>query len=179
MRIRRAGVGDAEAVAGVQVRSWRAAYRGIMPQSFLDGMDTGRRADRWARWIGDAEGPREAMLVAEEAGSVVAFANFGPLEDAPDVPEVAAFYSVPEVWGTGVNQRLMGAVTDALAAGGYTEAVLWVLSANDRARRFYTAQGWRSGEAVERWGPINGVYVHRVRFHRLLDGAAAGGAARG
>ncbi|MFE3457251.1 GNAT family N-acetyltransferase [Nocardiopsis aegyptia] len=175
MTIRRAGVEDAEAVAGVQVRSWRAAYRGIMPQSYLDGLDTARRADRWARWIGDADWPREAMLVAEDAGDMVAFASFGPLEDTPDVPEVAAFYSVPEVWGTGVNQRLMGAVTDALGAGGYTEAVLWVLSANDRARRFYAAQGWRADDGIERSGPINGVYVHRVRFHRVLDGAGAEG----
>jgi GNAT superfamily N-acetyltransferase len=179
MTIRRAGVEDAGAIAEVQVRSWRAAYRGIMPQSYLDALDTGRRTDRWARWIGNADWPREAMLVAEEAGSVVAFANFGPLEESRDVSEVEAFYSVPEVWGTGVNRRLMDAVTDGLVAGGYAEAVLWVLSANDRARRFYTAQGWRADDGVERSGPFNGVYVHRVRCHRVLDGVAAGGAPRG
>src|SRR5438270_13538350 len=36
--IRPAGAGDAEAIARVRVDSWRATYRGMIPQAYLDAM---------------------------------------------------------------------------------------------------------------------------------------------
>ena len=36
--VRRATPEDGAALAAVEVRSWRAAYRGLMPDAFLDGI---------------------------------------------------------------------------------------------------------------------------------------------
>jgi hypothetical protein len=36
--------GDAGAIAVVHVRSWQAAYRNLVPQEFLDSLDTSARA---------------------------------------------------------------------------------------------------------------------------------------
>jgi GNAT superfamily N-acetyltransferase len=45
--IRRATPGDVIAVATVHVRSWQAAYRGLMPDEVLDGLSVERRAGMW------------------------------------------------------------------------------------------------------------------------------------
>ena len=45
--------------------------------------------------------------------------------------------------GRGVGRDLLSQVTEQLRAAGYLRAVLWVLRANARARRFYEATGWR------------------------------------
>ncbi len=44
MIIRPARVEDAAEMAGVHVQSWRSAYRGLVPQDFVDGLDIARRA---------------------------------------------------------------------------------------------------------------------------------------
>ncbi|MFD6952677.1 GCN5 family acetyltransferase [Nocardiopsis sp. TSRI0078] len=170
MLIRRAAPEDGPAVAEVQIRSWRAAYRGLVPQDYLDAMDAARRGARWSQWFGGAVWPGAGMLVAEEDGGVVAFACFAPAgengEGAGPLLELEAFYSLPEVWGSGGNRRLIADVHEAVAAAGHTEAVLWVLRDNPRARRFYAAHGWEPDGTVTEDGPINGVVLPRVRYHR-------------
>ena len=50
--------------------------------------------------------------------------------------------------GTGAGRPMMmsSAVTE-LARAGYAAAILWVLDANDRARRFYAPAGWKEDGA--------------------------------
>ena len=46
LTVRRATPEDAAGVAGVHVRSWQVAYRGLLPDDYLDGL---RPEDRMAR----------------------------------------------------------------------------------------------------------------------------------
>jgi GNAT superfamily N-acetyltransferase len=89
-------------VACVHVRSWQAAYRGLLPDEYLDGL---RAEDRANRYTFD--------LVRRSDGV-----------------------------GTGVGRVLMADARTRLSDLGFTEAVLWVLTGNDRADRFYRADGW-------------------------------------
>jgi hypothetical protein len=41
-QVRRAVPGTAEQLAVIQVRSWTGAYRGVLSQPFLDGLDRAR-----------------------------------------------------------------------------------------------------------------------------------------
>ncbi|WP_444963100.1 GNAT family N-acetyltransferase [Nocardiopsis sp. M1B1] len=170
MQIREALPEDGPAVADVEVRSWRAAYPGIVPQDYLDAMDAAERGARWSDWIAGAARPGAGLLLAEDDAVAVAFACFAPVEEAAGGTagpcEVEAFFSVPEVWGSGVNRRLIADVHRAVAGAGYTEAVLWVLRDNPRARRFYAAHGWEADGAVTEEGPLNGAVLPRLRYRR-------------
>jgi GNAT superfamily N-acetyltransferase len=55
---------------------------------------------------------------------------------------VYAFYLHPDAWGSGAAAALMARCHEYLTDTGYTEAVLWVLRDNPRARRFYENVGW-------------------------------------
>ncbi|WP_435105760.1 GNAT family N-acetyltransferase [Nocardiopsis synnemataformans] len=173
MLIRRAVPEDGPAVADVEVRSWRAAYPGIVPQDYLDAMDVGQRGARWSDWIAGAARPEAELLLAEGGGGAVAFACFAPVEEDGQETggiagpcELEAFFSVPEVWGSGVNRRLIADVHRAVAGAGYAEAVLWALRDNLRARRFYAAHGWEADGTVTEEGPLNGVVLPRLRYRR-------------
>ncbi|MFD0586338.1 hypothetical protein [Dactylosporangium darangshiense] len=61
MQIRRADVGDAAAIAHVHVQSWQSAYRGLITQDYLDGLDVGLRRQGWERILGGALPARAAM----------------------------------------------------------------------------------------------------------------------
>jgi len=61
----------------------------------------------------------------------------------------------PRRWGHGLGTRLVRLSLEAMAARGATEAQLWCLEDNGRARRLYERLGWRPAadrrEAV--WPP--------------------------
>jgi GNAT superfamily N-acetyltransferase len=56
--IRAARVGDAAQIAVVHVRSWQGAYRGLLPQAYLDGLDPAERVGRWERSLAEADAAR-------------------------------------------------------------------------------------------------------------------------
>jgi ribosomal protein S18 acetylase RimI-like enzyme len=60
----------------------------------------------------------------------------------PTEGEVYAIYADPPYWRTGVGHALMAAGVAALAEAGRGPIRLWVLDANDRARRFYERYGF-------------------------------------
>ncbi|MGV8881187.1 MAG: GNAT family N-acetyltransferase [Rhodoglobus sp.] len=153
--VRAARTDDASGVARVHVDGWRAAYRGLLPDSVLDGLRVEDRAVRWSRWIaasdvgtrndpGVSEGHR--MLVAEVDGHVVGWATLGPGRDEgmADHGELAGLYVHPDHWSLGIGFALITQVETELRASGITEAYVWVLRGNDRAIRFYEQCGWRS-----------------------------------
>ncbi|MFF8378689.1 GNAT family N-acetyltransferase [Streptomyces sp. NPDC015661] len=164
MSIREACPEDAAAVAVVHVRSWRAAYRGLVPDRYLDALDTEERTAVWRERLTAPDRP--AVLVATGGdGRVVAFSCVRPCPDG--TAELAALYALPEVWGTGVGRALLAASTEALVAAGFREAALWVFAGNARGRRFYEAGGWRpDGTAVRE--ETGGRVLEELRYRRDL-----------
>ena len=51
MEIRAARMQDVPQIAVVHVRSWQAAYRGLLPQAYLDALDPAQRISRWERIV--------------------------------------------------------------------------------------------------------------------------------
>ncbi|MFF0749210.1 GNAT family N-acetyltransferase [Streptomyces sp. NPDC004267] len=166
MPIRIAGASDATALATVHVRSWQAAYRGLVPAAYLDGLDVAERAAVWRDRLSSADAPT-VLVATSEAGTVRAFASFrawpgGELDPAVTA-ELSALYAAPEVWGRGVGRALLGATVAAMGAAGFREAALWVLEGNGRARAFYEAAGWLPDgmSAVEETG---GLPLRELRY---------------
>ncbi len=167
LRVRPARTGDAAEVAQVHVRAWQVAYRGLLPDAYLDGL---RADDRMSHYRFGATDPTlPSTLVADEDGAVCGFATVGPSQDpdAREAGEVLALYVDPSAWGLGVGRRLMARARAHLVQSGFTHAVLWVLVGNDRAQRFYRADGW-SPDELQRTAEVWGVQVDELRYRRSL-----------
>jgi ribosomal protein S18 acetylase RimI-like enzyme len=164
VRVRPAAAADAAAMGRLHVRAWQAAYRGQMPDDFLDGLRAEDRSAGWERYL--SRGPaRTAVLVAEQAGGVTGFASVGPAEDPQGIGELYAINVDPAHWGTGAGRALLVAAQAELARLGFDEAVLWVLPGNARARRFYELGGWVA-DGARRTADVLGVTVPEVRYRR-------------
>ncbi len=170
MEIRPAQVGDAPGIAVVHVRSWQEAYRGLLPQGFLDGLNPVQRAGFWERILAAGE-ERSGVVVADDGEGLLGFACFGPARDEDAGPgrtgEIMAIYLLPDVWGKGWGRQLMAATVTGMTGAGFRQAVLWVLDTNERARRFYQAAGWSVDGAVKA-DTIGGAVVTEVRYRRSL-----------
>ena len=149
--IRDAVADDAEAVARVHVRSWQAAYEGLIDQEVLDGLSVTERADGWRRIFAEPLPTSLGTLVAERDGAVVAWASFGSGRDldGPDDAELYGLYADPDAWSTGAGHALLDAAEQRMIDAGHTRAYLWVLDGNDRADRFYARHGWELDGATK------------------------------
>ncbi|MEV6984469.1 GNAT family N-acetyltransferase [Sphaerisporangium sp. NPDC051017] len=170
IRVRRAVPRDAAALTAVQTASWRAAFRGLMPDRYLSHLNAEAIREWWRVVLAGPGWPRSGTLAAEDDGRVVGYARFQPADDADgdarSVGMIDAFATLPEVWGTGAGRTLMAAVVAALAEAGYAEATAWVFERDARARSFYRGQGWSEDGARD--GSGDGFDLTIVRHRRPL-----------
>jgi GNAT superfamily N-acetyltransferase len=165
--LRDAREGDASGIAAVHVASWRAAYPGLLPAAVLDGLSVARRTATWERVLADR---RQFVVVAEVEGRVVGVGHAGPARDAdlgPGTGQLTTLYLAPGTWGAGTGRALHDAALDRLTTAGCDSAVVWMLSTNERARRFYARQGWVR-DRVLRVQQFGGLVVIDHRLSRPL-----------
>jgi GNAT superfamily N-acetyltransferase len=172
--VRTAVAADAPGIAAVHIETWRAAYVGLVPQPILDRLSIERRLAFWSEHLAN---PGESRTwVAEADGRIVGFAGTA-LPTADDLPagtaELEMIYLLPETWHRGVGRALLRAAVDDLAERGFGTAILWVFTANDRARRFYEANGWRA-DGTAQMLDFDGTPVEEIRYG--IDLRAAGDA---
>ena len=140
-QIRTATSGDASGIARVQVVTWQQTYRGILPDSFLDGLDVERSAESWRSVVADR---RRVTHVVDSMG-IVGFCTCGPSRGDPSGfrGEVEAIYVHPAEQGQGHGTALVHAAMDWLAAKRLTPVLVWALEANTRAHGLYQSLGAR------------------------------------
>ncbi|WP_171168518.1 GNAT family N-acetyltransferase [Streptomyces sp. I05A-00742] len=167
VRIRKMTDADVDAVAAIRVAGWRAAYRGLVPRTYLDAMDPVADAARH-RARRATPGSPSVDLVATASDEVVGWACFGPYRE-DDLPapagELYALYVRPALIGTGVGRSLCAAAMEGARERGDARMALWVLKDNARARRFYGRAGFVP-DGAETTDPMDGVPVTEVRYVR-------------
>jgi ribosomal protein S18 acetylase RimI-like enzyme len=129
--------GDAARLGEIFVRCWRDAYRGVVADEIIDGLDPAVVAGWWQGLLAEHD-----VVVAEREGAPVGMARYGPDPDDPGRGHLFSLYVDPAASGAGVGRRLLGHAVAQLAAAGFETATLWVFAGNERAIRFYRAAGW-------------------------------------
>ncbi|HYD79695.1 MAG TPA: GNAT family N-acetyltransferase [Paucimonas sp.] len=133
---------DAAAIAQVRVDSWRATYRGILPDADLDSMKLDESAALWERIL-EAKSAAASVFVAERDGAVLGFAAGKLLEEEKFGlnAELAAIYMRPDAQRAGIGRRLVGKIAEAHQAHGAHGLIAWVLAKNEIARQFFEDLG--------------------------------------
>lgn len=147
--IRPAAAADAAALAGVFIDAWRQAYTGVVSPEVLAGLDH----EQVTRWLAGLiarsdEGPTE---VAVSGADVAGFIRYGADPGHRDRGHVFGLYVHPDKAGQGIGTMLLRHAERRLAARGLAAVSLYVFEANQRARRMYSAAGYRpdGGRRVE------------------------------
>ncbi len=165
MKIRPTIHTDAAGIARVHVDTWRAAYRGIVPDDYLASLSYDTRAAFWERTISNPFTPTFVHTAEETDGDIVGFASGGPTRD--DVPgyegELYAIYVLPQAQGKGVGHMLVKAVAQTLNERGITTMMLLVLKDNAPSRAFYESMGGILLEGEEQ-SELGGVVLTEVKY---------------
>jgi GNAT superfamily N-acetyltransferase len=168
MNIRQVVAADARSVAEVHVQTWQVAYRGVVPDAYLEGLSIDERERLWRASI--RRGTPE-IWVAEVDGQVVGWTAFGASRDpdaSPESGELEAIYVLPRCWATGVGRALWQLTRRRMIERGFLTATLWVLADNARAIRFYSAGGFNANPSSEKTISIGGRHLREIRYETSL-----------
>lgn len=145
--IRRARTEDWPRLAALHAASWRANYRGLLPDHFLDHEAGDERGRHWHTLMHAAGAEQRGVFIAERKGTALGFAlvaldvetRFGAFLDN--------LHLAPGLTGLGIGRPLLGmaarwATTERPAIALH----LILLDGNAAAARFYERLGAVRGE---------------------------------
>jgi GNAT superfamily N-acetyltransferase len=156
--IREATAIDAESIARVRVASWRASYRGIIDDAYLDALSVDAGRDRYLRTFDPAPAAGFTRVAADDDGRVVGFATGGVARGpaaARRQGEVWMIYLMPDAQRHGLGTRLMRSMARGLDRRGLGSMVVWALARND-------PENWLSGVDPALIATNDGAFKHHL-----------------
>lgn len=164
LTFRRATVSDISTIASLHTISWRDAYRGILPDTYLDGQITDERANLWRSRFSSLAPNRFFVVLAETPEEPVGFACI-LLDENPQWGACLDNLHVLPPWrNRGVGRLLFGRAAQWVMESEPGWPIhLWVFEANHNARRFYDELG---GEVVKQQikETLKGIEVSSVLY---------------
>ena len=147
-------------ISNVYEQSWKSAYKGMIPQDYLDSIPSGR-------WAAKVDNPSWHSLVCVEDGKIVGTSSFceSRFDTFPGYGEVISIYLLPEYVGRGYGRQLMEKALAELKQMGYKKVMLWVLEENSIARDFYERMGFQLASEV-RDDSIGGKSIREVSYEK-------------
>ena len=133
------------AVSHIYEASWKHAYKGIIPQAYLDSIPEGR-------WCKAIDNPDWHTLVMLDDGKMIGTSSYcaSRFDNMKGYGEIISIYLLPEYCGKGFGKQLLQEAMSGLKQMGYQDIFLWVLEENLSARRFYEKFGFaESGAYLE------------------------------
>jgi len=138
---------DIPGVAGINLRCYREANRGIIPADYLAKMKASSMQREWERKFTQGvsgEPAQERHFVAEDSrAGIVGFASAGPSRDAQlkYEGEIYGVYVLSDYSGRGTGRSLIAASADFLKRRRMNSMLLWVFEGNTKARKFFEHLG--------------------------------------
>ena len=154
---------DRSAIRDLHANSWRRHYADVLPAEALDDSLDHAMTAKWA--ARDFALPDFGLIVEE--GSVVLGFVYVLSDRTP--PLIDNLHVTTDMQSHGIGSVLLSAAFDRLRALGKTDAMLTVLSGNERGVAFYRRMGGR--EIAPEQGAILGHPVVERRLVFDLGGA--------
>lgn len=166
--IRTAKSSDAQGIATVHVETWQEAYKGIIPDAYLESLSVDAKEANWRHSLEDG---KTQVLVAELNSQLIGWIAFGPSRDdnsASESGEIEAIYVLADFWSTGVGKKLWLKAIDKLVEQGFTSVSLWVLTENIRAIDFYLKAGLLPESGRLKEIEISGKTLKEIRYSKKI-----------
>ncbi|WP_017754026.1 GNAT family N-acetyltransferase [Calidifontibacillus oryziterrae] len=141
VKIKKATTKDSESISKIHALSWKTAYKGIVPQQYLDELKDDFWVNAFDNWI--SNNIVTAQLIYEDELPVGCIA-FGKARDEKfsEWGEIISIYVHPDFCRRGYGQQLLHTALRDMKTKGFRNCYLWVLKENDNAINFYKKNGF-------------------------------------
>lgn len=149
---------DRMMISKVYEESWKSAYKGIVPQEYLDSIPQGN-------WATNIDNSNLKTLVCTDNGKIVGTSSFyeSRLEQFQGFGEIVSIYLLPNYVRKGYGKALMKSALSELKQQGYENVFLWVLEENIKASGFYEKLGFLPTDDFLQ-NTIGGKNLREVRY---------------
>lgn len=164
--IRYANISDAKTLAEIHSRSWKVAYKGIVPDEVLENITVEKREKYFEKAL--INGWEEDAIIYKD-NKAVGLICIGKSRDADKTDscgEVWGIYLLPEYWNKGIGSELFNWGLNELKRKKYNEVTLWVLEKNINARKFYEKVGFKHDGTVKKI--ILGEKLNEYRYVKTI-----------
>jgi GNAT superfamily N-acetyltransferase len=160
--LRLAASADAKLIAAMHAQSWASAYRGILPDDFLDREMSAERETHWnTRFEELAEGAGEVLIAIQDDRPIGFVCLVAPDENGSVL--VDNLHALPGAKGSGLGTAMLTVAAQWARDRGATSLHLLVLEPNVAAIGFYESRGWRlAGRENDTMGGIDIVALRYV-----------------
>ncbi|MCI1930114.1 MAG: GNAT family N-acetyltransferase [Clostridia bacterium] len=135
IKIRQADLEDVYTISRIYALSWKSAYKGIVPQKYLDELKYDFWVPSFQKWL-NKNVTAQLIFVNEVPVGCVAYGKARD-ERFADWGEIVSIYLLPDYYRKGLGQILLKAALTDMKTKGYKNCYLWVLKENGNARDFY------------------------------------------
>lgn len=164
MEIRKANQTDSrEEISTIYEQSWKYAYKGIIPQDYLDNIPSGQ-------WRGVIDHPDRHTLIMLDGNKIIGTSGYGKSRSADykNWGEIFSIYLLPEYMGKGYGKSLLKKAVEELKTMGFKTIFLWVLEENHGARHFYETCGFNYSGNVKK-DTIGGKQLFELQYVYNLE----------
>jgi len=142
IRFREAIGEDAGIIADLHTRSWRNTYRGILPDSYLDGPIVSEKRDAWRKRLSSPVSDRQLVVLAIHRQAPIGFVCVLLDEEPARGACLDNLHVVSDFQGIGIGRRLFARAAGWVSVRDPGRPMhLWVFEENHPARRFYDFLG--------------------------------------
>ena len=146
VKIRKAVVSDVPDIVAINIKTWKIAYKGIVPQAHLDSLSIYDKLPRWTKRINNLKENKNEIFVAEISNingkELVGFSLGGPshFEDFKIDGDLHAIYVLPKYWKQGIGTLLFNSIIKSFLNMKFKTMIIWALKENS-ACKFYKKMG--------------------------------------
>lgn len=141
--VRKSRLSDLEQIALIHVKSWETAFKGLMPERYINNYTL---EDRNAEWLSVLGSGSESVIVAEDNNKLGGFLSYS---ENVNFLNLSKLYLCPSMYGKGVGGLLMKQMENEALTASLDLIRLYVLNNNKSAINFYSKQGFEFGDGFE------------------------------
>lgn len=148
-RIRYANIGDAKTLGEIHSKSWKVAYKGIVPDEILKNITIEKRQAYFEKALTE-EWEEDAIIFKDnDAVGLICIGKCRDVDKTHTCGEIWGIYLLPEYWNMGIGSELINWGINELKKRNYSKVILWVLEENTNARKFYEKVGFKHDGTVK------------------------------
>jgi ribosomal protein S18 acetylase RimI-like enzyme len=148
-KIRYADVNDAKVLGEIHSKSWKIAYKNIVPDSVLNNISAEKRQKYFEKALSEKLEEDALIFVDDKAVGLMSIGKCRDEDQDSTCGEIWGIYLLPEYWHKGIGTYFIQWGLNELKNRNFQKATLWVLEENIHARKFYKKMGFRHDGTVK------------------------------
>lgn len=148
-RIRYANIVDAKTLGEIHSKSWKVAYKGIVPDEILKNITVEKRQAYFEKALTEKWEEDAIIFKDNDAVGLICIGKCRDADKTDTCGEIWGIYLLPEYWNMGIGSELINWGINELKKRNYSKVILWVLEENINARKFYEKVGFKHDGAIK------------------------------